>query len=139
MPPLCILPSTQPNSVACQHKQPPSKLVVNVEVLNTNVSTLPPNCPAAPPRIWNYRQCMEVDTQYFWSGAPWDIVARAYVADTLNNAPRVDRQYSQSDVIAVSAMEGIGLASECVVSRQSTTRVQLQDPSMYLQRGVAEA
>jgi hypothetical protein len=40
-------------------------------------------------------------------------VARSYVADTLNKALGVG-SYSQSNVIAVSAMEAIGLSSMCM-------------------------
>lgn len=67
---------------------------------------------AAPPRVWGYRQCMEIDSQFFWSGAPWDMVARAYVADTLNKGLQAT-SYGQTNVIAVSAMEAIGVSSEC--------------------------
>lgn len=54
---------------------------------------------------------MEVDTQYFWTGAPWDMVARSYAAQTLNTALGVS-SYEQTDVIAVSAYEAIGLAGQ---------------------------
>ncbi|KAF6259950.1 hypothetical protein COO60DRAFT_1700592 [Scenedesmus sp. NREL 46B-D3] len=73
----------------------------------TNVS-YPDVTQTTPPRVWSYKQCMEIDSQYFWSGAPWDMVARSYVADTLNKALRVSG-YSQGNMIAVSAMEAIGL------------------------------
>lgn len=66
---------------------------------------------AAPPRVWGYRQCMEIDSQFFWSGAPWDMVARAYVADALNKGLQAN-SYDQTNVIAVSAMEAIGVSSE---------------------------
>jgi hypothetical protein len=55
---------------------------------------------------------MEIDSQYFWSGAPWDMVARKYVADTLNAALRPARRVGQGQVVAVSAMEAIGLSRE---------------------------
>ena len=29
---------------------------------------------AAPPKIWTYRQAMEIDSQFFYSGLPWDMV-----------------------------------------------------------------
>jgi hypothetical protein len=54
---------------------------------------------------------MEIDSQYFWSGAPWDMVARKYVADTLNAGLKV-KTFKQTGVIAVSAMEAIGLSSK---------------------------
>jgi hypothetical protein len=53
---------------------------------------------------------MEVDSQFFWSGAPWDMAARAYVADTLNTAMKTSSN-QQTNVIAVSAMEAIGVSS----------------------------
>lgn len=69
-----------------------------------------PAAVAAPARVWGYKQCMEIDSQFFWSGAPWDMVARSYVADTLNVAFG-GSSYSQGNVLAVSAMEGIGLSA----------------------------
>lgn len=54
---------------------------------------------------------MEIDSQFFWSGAPWDMVARAYVADALNKGLQAN-SYDQTNVIAVSAMEAIGVSSE---------------------------
>ncbi|KIY99607.1 hypothetical protein MNEG_8352 [Monoraphidium neglectum] len=60
--------------------------------------------PTAAPKLWSYNECMEISSQYFWSGAPWDMVARKYVADTLNAANRTTgkpaRAYTQGDVIA---------------------------------------
>jgi hypothetical protein len=64
--------------------------------------------PAAAPTVWNYTQCMEIDTQYWWNGAPWDMVSRSYVAQTMNKA-FATQKYRKEDVIAVSAYEGIGL------------------------------
>jgi hypothetical protein len=55
---------------------------------------------------------MEIDSQFFWSGAPWDMVARKYVADTLTAALRPPRPYRQGQMVAVSAMEAIGLSRE---------------------------
>lgn len=40
------------------------------------------------------------------------MVSRQYVAETLNKALKVS-SYNQGNVIGVSAMEGIGLSSEC--------------------------
>lgn len=57
---------------------------------------------------------MEIDSQFFWSGAPWDMVSRTYVADTLNRR-RHRSSYDQTNVIAVSAMEAIGLSSKCML------------------------
>lgn len=36
----------------------------------------PPFDPAALPHVYGYTECAEIDSQYFWSGAPWDMVAR---------------------------------------------------------------
>jgi hypothetical protein len=40
---------------------------------------------AAPPRVWGYKQCMEIDSQFFWSGAPWDMVGAAAAAAAANS------------------------------------------------------
>lgn len=42
----------------------------------------------------------QISAQYFWSGAPWDMVSRSYVAETLN-AGLNGTQHTQHDVIAV--------------------------------------
>jgi hypothetical protein len=42
----------------------------------------------------------QVSSQYFWSGPPWDMVARSYVADTLN-AAGLGRAFAQTEVFAV--------------------------------------
>jgi hypothetical protein len=36
----------------------------------------PPPTHTALPHVYNYNECAEIDSQYFWSGAPWDMVAR---------------------------------------------------------------
>jgi hypothetical protein len=69
----------------------------------------PPYDPAALPRVSGYTECAEIDSQYFWSGAPWDIVARSYVASTLV-AGLPGSTATPESVTAVSAMEAIGLA-----------------------------
>ena len=65
--------------------------------------------PAAGPTVWGYQECMEIDSQFFWSGAPWDMVARQYVAQAMNQAFSMQK-HSKEDVIAVSAYEGIGFS-----------------------------
>ncbi|KAF8058359.1 PSMD9 [Scenedesmus sp. PABB004] len=71
--------------------------------------TYPVLKPNAPPRVWGNRECMEIDSQFFFSGAPWDMVSRAYIAQTMN-AAFGSTDFNQSNVVAVSAMEAIGLS-----------------------------
>lgn len=61
------------------------------------------------PSIYGYDKCAETDGQFFWSGAPWDFNARTYVAYTLSTA--LGKDITPYDVIAVSAMEAVGVAA----------------------------
>lgn len=63
------------------------------------------------PHVWSYQHCLEVDSQYFWAGAPWDMVGRSYAAQVMNQGLGTTL-YNQANVLAVSAMEGIGLSSK---------------------------
>jgi len=42
--------------------------------------------PKNPPKVYDYKQCVEVDSQFFYSGVPWDMTARNYTALTINLA-----------------------------------------------------
>ncbi|KXS22044.1 hypothetical protein M427DRAFT_129820 [Gonapodya prolifera JEL478] len=64
------------------------------------------------PTVWDYKTCMEADSQFFWSGAPWDIITRQYISQVLRPAvPAVNPNATEQDVIVVSAMEAIGLGA----------------------------
>lgn len=96
--------------------------------------------PTAPPNVWDYTQCMEVDGQFFFSGSPWELKAREYAAETLNAAlalpdlaegqaaaprlfKRLPEKVSAADMIAVSAMEGVGVSEALLRYHDlSTTR-----------------
>mmetsp|Transcript_35032 Transcript_35032/g.63020 ORF Transcript_35032/g.63020 Transcript_35032/m.63020 type:complete len:504 (-) Transcript_35032:1083-2594(-) len=70
------------------------------------------NASTVIPHIWDYKECMEVDEQFFFTGVPWEIKSRDYVAGTLNAAFKDYETYkfrTARDVIAVSAMEGVGV------------------------------
>jgi hypothetical protein len=56
---------------ACSMLQPAVALLTYHDVM---LLLLLPCVHAAPPRVWGYKQCMEIDSQFFWSGAPWDMV-----------------------------------------------------------------
>ena len=49
------------------------------------------------PAILNYTQAVEIDGQFFFSGTPWDMVARNYSALTLNLAN--NSTLTQADVV----------------------------------------
>jgi hypothetical protein len=59
-----------------------AQLVANEEAFwaamseGTGVTYEPPFDPQALPHVYSYNECAEIDSQYFWSGAPWDMVAR---------------------------------------------------------------
>lgn len=64
--------------------------------------------PEKPPKVYDYKTCVEVDSQFFYSGVPWDMTARNYSALTINLA--FNTSLTAHDVIAVSAMEAVGVA-----------------------------
>jgi hypothetical protein len=49
-------------------------------------TSYPPLPPWTGPNLLNYTQAAELDAQFFFSGTPWDMVARNYTALTLNLA-----------------------------------------------------
>lgn len=77
---------------------------------------------------------MEVDSQFFWSGAPWDMVSRAYAADTLNKGLR-SSSYDQMNVIGVSAMEAIGLGSEYAATAHAHHNLEVRQGAKTSVRG----
>ncbi|KAG1654769.1 hypothetical protein FOA52_015329 [Chlamydomonas sp. UWO 241] len=94
----------------------------------------------APPRVFDYSECMEVDGNFFYNGSPWELKSREYAAATLEAAMlELDRQAadadghsngvrvaqaaeaatrlrggrehtSATDMVAVSAMEAVGVS-----------------------------
>ncbi len=30
-------------------------------------------------QVWGYKECMEIDGQFFYAGVPWEMVARKWV------------------------------------------------------------
>ncbi|KAK9807319.1 hypothetical protein WJX73_001446 [Symbiochloris irregularis] len=54
---------------------------------------------SARPVVYNYTQCAITSSQFFWSGVPWDAVARNYTAQTINAATGLS--LTQRDVIAI--------------------------------------
>jgi hypothetical protein len=55
--------------------------------------------PEKPPKVYDYKTCVEVDSQFFYSGVPWDMTARNYSALTINLA--FNTSLTAHDVIAV--------------------------------------
>ena len=67
-------------------------------------------------RVYGYSMCSEATSNTFWSGAPYDYLAREYVASLTNLGIRKlglpsTRNLTALDTIAVSAMEGTGWMS----------------------------
>ena len=65
--------------------------------------------PSSTPKMNPGSVCMEIDAQFFYSGAPWEMAARQYVADALNKMDGMDGSLDMTKVTAVSAMEAIGM------------------------------
>jgi len=63
--------------------------------------------PDTAPRINTGEVCMEIDSQFFYNGVPWEMTSRQYIADALNRA--FNTSLDMTKVTAVGAMEGIGL------------------------------
>ncbi|KXZ49339.1 hypothetical protein GPECTOR_22g933 [Gonium pectorale] len=69
------------------------------------------------PQVWDYGTCAEVDGQFFFTGAPWEVKARDYAAQAIATAlgygapgSGARNALGPDQVIAVSAMEGVGVA-----------------------------
>ena len=65
--------------------------------------------PSSTPKMNLGSVCMEIDSQFFYSGVPWEMAARQYVADALNKMDGMDGSLDMTKVTAVSAMEAIGM------------------------------
>ncbi len=65
-----------------------------------------PSLMSMTPNVWDYNICAETDSQYFWTSLPWDYLGRSYISMTINEA--INASTAASDVLAVSAEEGVG-------------------------------
>lgn len=52
---------------------------------------------------------LQIDTQFFWSGVPWEFQARNFTAITLNKGFNTTK-YQADNVVYSNAMEGIGFS-----------------------------
>ncbi|GAX74441.1 hypothetical protein CEUSTIGMA_g1890.t1 [Chlamydomonas eustigma] len=59
--------------------------------------------------VWDHTQCVEVDSQFFFSGAPWEYETRNFTAITLNQGFNTDT-YQSDAVMYSNAMEAIGFS-----------------------------
>ncbi|GAB4815301.1 hypothetical protein N2152v2_002347 [Parachlorella kessleri] len=60
------------------------------------------------PTIWGMETCVEADSQFFYSGVPYDMQQRNTVAQVINEG--LGTNVTAKDVIVVSAMEATGVA-----------------------------
>lgn len=66
------------------------------------------------PTIYGPGECAEATSTTYWNGAPFDELARTYVAELINEASAelgeedLGKNKTRADVVAVSAMEGAG-------------------------------
>lgn len=64
------------------------------------------------PRIFKPFECAETTSTTYWNGAPYDELARAYVADLITQAAMaldgIKPNITRNDVVAISAMEAAG-------------------------------
>ncbi|CAM9580913.1 unnamed protein product [Phaeothamnion confervicola] len=89
-------------------QEPPEEMVEYDSYYWSNVSYttgLDYTAPLGPPTIYGPDVCLEVDGQFFYSGHPWEVVAREYAAMTLKEATGMN--YTRHDVIAAAAMEAV--------------------------------
>lgn len=62
----------------------------------------------AAPTVLGPSECAEIDSVYWWTGVPWDAVARGMASIAINNN---DIDNATTPSVAASAMEGIGFLS----------------------------
>lgn len=62
-----------------------------------------------PPKIYDAKQCAEVDSQFFFSGTPWEITTRRYTAEAINMGYGGLFNTTLTQVTYANAMEGIGV------------------------------
>jgi len=112
------------------------------------------------PKLWDYMSCGEASSDSFWVGAPYDELARSYIAAQINqaNANGVNNAYvpgtgddeaspdaslpklpvepvSKQNTIAVSAMEGVGWMSVLFYGEKNLGRKHI--PAVNI-RGAAD-
>lgn len=112
------------------------------------------------PKLWDYMSCGEASSDSFWVGAPYDELARSYIAAQINqaNAQDVNVAYtpgtgddeaspqtslpklplepvSKQGTIAVSAMEGVGWMSVLFYGEKNLGRKHI--PAVNI-RGAAD-
>jgi hypothetical protein len=64
----------------------------------------------APAAIYTYHDgCIEIDGQFFFSGLPWEMLARNFSGEALNQARNTTR-FLQTNTIPASAEEGVGVS-----------------------------
>ena len=74
---------------------------------------------SSAPKMNPGNDCMEIDAQFFYSGVPWEMASRQYVADMLNKVEGADGSLDMTKVTAVSAMEAIGLDDAIIKYNQN--------------------
>jgi|LauGreSBDMM110SN_4_FD.fasta_scaffold26462_3 hypothetical protein len=56
-----------------------------------------------------YFFAVQVDTNFFWAGVPWEWEGRHFAAFTMNKGFKTTK-YHENDIVYANAMEGIGFS-----------------------------
>ena len=92
--------------------------------------------PSSTPNMNSGNDCMEIDAQFFYTGVPWEMASRLYVAHALNKAGTGDRKLDMTKVTAVSAMEAIGL-DDAIIKYNANQTPDKKIPSVNF-RGMSD-
>ncbi|KAK9795222.1 hypothetical protein WJX73_004907 [Symbiochloris irregularis] len=114
-----VAAARDPNSYASMPRRGPTTQQYMSEYFGnmsagTGLSYSPNAADAA--QVFDYTVCMETTSLYYWTGVPWDYLARLFEAQAVNQALGLNQ--TAEDMIAVTAEEATGISAAMYHYRQ---------------------